>query len=449
MKVNDLGAAPSLPASNEQPTGTSAVLGLVPKLRFPEFRDHPSWQSRELHSIASPVSERAGNEDSNNILTLSGEHGLVLQSEYFGKQIAGTNSERYLKIQRNDFVYNDRTTKASEYGTIKRLSKHPHGIVSPIYKCFRFNDDQHPDFWEWYFESGAHEVQLRSLANEGARAGRFNVSIDRFLSTRAHAPESSSGEQQKIAECLSTLDGLIGAESQKLDALKAHKKGLMQQLFPREGETLPRLRFPEFQDAPEWEEFELGEWFSPIRNGFVGTATPHYVESGGIKYLQGKNIKRGRIETDGLMFIREAFHQRQAKSHLKVGDLLMVQSGHVGECAVVPVDFAGCNCHALIILTPQRTLNSEFFVHYFYSPIGELAIFHITTGNTIKHILASEMKALKVLVPSLAEQHRIASCLSSLDDLIAAQRNRIDALKTHKQGLMQQLFPSPSAEAGG
>ncbi len=198
---------------------------LTPKLRFPEFRDTPGWTSKALHTIAEPVSDRADNEDQNNILTLSGEHGLVLQSEYFGKQIAGANSERYLKIRRDDFVYNDRTTKASEYGTIKRLTKHPHGIVSPIYKCFRFKVGELPVFWEWYFESGAHQAQLRSLANEGARAGRFNVSIDRFLSTSVCTPERSKAEQQKIAECLSTLDELIGAESQKLDALKAHKKG--------------------------------------------------------------------------------------------------------------------------------------------------------------------------------------------------------------------------------
>ena len=205
---------------------------LTPKLRFPEFRGGAGWEESELRTLADPVTDRAENEDENNILTLSAEQGLVLQSEYFGKKIAGTNAERYFRIQRDDFVYNDRVTKASAYGTIKRLKKHPHGIVSPIYKCFRFRDGELPGFWEWYFEAGAHDAQLRSLANEGARAGRFNVSIDRFLATSVWVPSSDSGEQQKIATCLSSLDDLIGAESRKLDALKAHKKGLMQQLFP-------------------------------------------------------------------------------------------------------------------------------------------------------------------------------------------------------------------------
>ena len=124
---------------------------------------------------------------------------------------------------------------------------------------------------------------------------------------------------------------------------------------------------------------------------------------------------------------------------------MLVQSGHVVECAVVGPDFAGTNCHALVILTPKRKLNSGFFVHYFYSAIGEHAIFHITTGNTIKHILASELKTLPVLVPKFAEQQRIATCLNNLDALITAETQKLAALKSHKKGLMQQLFPSAEA----
>ena len=169
----------------------------------------------------------------------------------------------------------------------------------------------------------------------------------------------------------------------------------------------------------------------------------YYTTSDGVRYLQGRNIKQGRIEAHNLIYITNEFHNRQRKSHLKTGDILMVQSGHVGECAVVGPDFAGTNCHALVILTPKRKLSSEFFAHYSYSPIGELAIFQITTGKTIKHILASELKTLPVLVPDFAEQQRIATCLSSLDALITAETQKLEALKAHKKGLMQQLFPSP------
>ena len=162
-----------------------AVRTPVPKLRFPEFREAEGWNATALTLIADPVAERAIQGEEDNVLSLSAEQGIVLQSEYFGKKVAGENSERYLKIARNDFVYNDRTTKASTFGTIKRLSKYSGGIVSPIYKCFRFQGDENPVFWDCYFESGTHTKALAGLVNEGARAGRFNISITQFLSTAA------------------------------------------------------------------------------------------------------------------------------------------------------------------------------------------------------------------------------------------------------------------------
>ena len=275
-----------------------ATPGLVPQLRFPEFREAQGWKGTQLQKIAHPVSDRAVTGDGDNVLSLSSEHGLVLQSDYFGKKIAGESAERYLKLRRDDFVYNDRTTKASIFGTIKRLSKYSGGIVSPIYKCFRFHEDENPIFWEWYFESGSHDVPLRGLVNEGARAGRFNISITQFLSTAAPRPDES--EQQKTADCLSSVDELIAAQARKLDALKTHKKGLMQQLFPREGETQPRLRFPEFQNAGEWQRVRLDEIGRVIRGSsprpqgdprFFGGPVPRLM---GVQFkLKGNELNSG------------------------------------------------------------------------------------------------------------------------------------------------------------
>lgn len=413
----------------------TAKPALTPKLRFPEFRKGPAWERKELHTIAEPVSERADNEDENNILTLSGEHGLVLQSEYFGKQIAGTNSERYLKIERDDFVYNDRTTKASEYGTIKRLTKHPNGIVSPIYKCFRFNAGELPGFWEWYFESGAHEAQLRSLANEGARAGRFNVSIDRFLSTSVWTPKRGSAEQQKIAECLSTLDELIGAESQKLGALKAHKKGLMQQLFPREGETLPLLRFPEFASAPEWATKVGGDLFSNRKeDGEAGLPIYSVTVNDGM-------VPRASFDRDFGDIEDPAGNKKAHKGDITYNMMRMWQGAQgvaPEDCMVSP---------AYVVLEPQKGVCAEFFAYLFKLP-HMLRLLTATSRGLTKDRLRlyfDDFAKMCVCVPKPAEQHRIATCLSSLDDLIAAQSDRLAALQTHKQGLLQQLFPSPAA----
>lgn len=417
---------------------------LVPKLRFPEFRKLKGWSLTTLNAIADPVTERAIQGDEDNVLSLSAEHGIVLQSEFFGKRVAGDNSERYLKIARNDFVYNDRTTKASTFGTIKRLSKHSSGIVSPIYKCFRFHPDENPVFWEWHFESGSHDSALRGLVNEGARAGRFNISISQFLSTAAYRPEES--EQQKIAECLSSVDELMAAQTRKVDALKTHKKGLMQQLFPREGETQPRLRFPEFQDAGEWDDAPMGTLLVSSPDYGVNAAAVPFSEDLP-KYLRitdisedGRYLPQKRVSVD----IEVA-----DENYLDEGDIVLARTGaSVGKSYQYRKEdgrlvFAGF----LIRVKPHaKKVVSTYLANFLTT--GQfwkwVAVTSARSGQP--GINSTEYSSLTIpLPPSLHEQQRIAKCLSSLDALITAETQKQEALNSHKKGLMQQLFPSSEA----
>ncbi len=420
---------------------------LTPKLRFPEFRNAEGWEETQLRTIARPVSDRAVTGDDDNVLSLSGENGLVLQSDYFGKKVAGDSAERYLKLARNDFVYNDRTTKASVYGTIKRLSKYDGGIVSPIYKCFRFERDETPEFWERYFEADAHETQLGRLVNEGAQAGRFNISISQFLSTLVWRPQEL--EQRKIADCLTSVDELIAAQARKVDALKTHKKGLMQQLFPREGETQPRLRFPEFQDAGEWVNTPMGMLLSGAPDYGVNAAAvpfsenlPKYLRitdiSDDSRYLPGTQVSVDLDATDD--------------NYLEEGDIVLARTGaSVGKSYRYRKEdgrlvFAGF----LIRVRPNpRKLIPTYLANFLTSGQFWKWVKVTSARSGQPGINSTEYSALAIpLPPDLAEQRRISDCLTSLDDLIAVQTQKLNALKTHKKGLMQQLFPSPEeAEA--
>ena len=200
----------------------------LPKLRLGKFSQE--WKEIELSAIAKPVKKKNSTGDEIKVLSLSNEHGLVSQADYFLKKVAGDNTDRYIVLQKNDFVYNDRITKNSTYGTIKRLFLYESGIVSPIYKCFRFEKNQNPIFWEYFFESKTHESEIKQIVNEGARAGRYNISIDKFLTINVMQPPLP--EQEKIACCLTSLDRLISNQKNYIELLNKHKKGLMQQLFP-------------------------------------------------------------------------------------------------------------------------------------------------------------------------------------------------------------------------
>ncbi|BCS42755.1 MULTISPECIES: restriction endonuclease subunit S [Pseudomonas] len=401
---------------------------LIPRLRFPEFRKMAGWKKTQLQKIARPVSDRAVTGDDDNVLSLSGEHGLVLQRDFFGKKIAGDSTERYLKLLRNDFVYNDRTTKASIFGTIKRLSKYSGGIVSPIYKCFRFLSDENPVFWEWYFESGSHDAQLGSLVNEGARAGRFNISISQFLSTSAWRPDKL--EQQKVAECLSSVDELIAAQARKVSELKIYKKGLMQRLFTREGETQPRLRFPEFQNAGEWKVKRLSGMIDLISG--MHLSPDDYSTVGEVPYFTGPSDF-----TNDLSNVTKWTKRTANVSQLK-DTLITVKGSGVGEIwySTLPEVAMGRQLMAV----RSKNGSSRFMFQFLLTKKSRFE--DLGSGNMIPGLSRAVILELEACFPNLSEQERIADCLTSLDDLIAAQTLKHDALKTYKKGLMQQLFPA-------
>lgn len=414
-----------------------ATSALVPKLRFPEFHGKKAWEPTTLSAIADPVAARAVQGDEDNVLSLSAEHGIVLQSEFFGKRVAGKNSERYLKIAHNDFVYNDRTTKASAFGTIKRLSKHKGGIVSPIYKCFRFQSEENPVFWEWYFESGTHTQALAGLVNEGARAGRFNVSIAQFLSTIAWRPNEA--EQQKIAECLSSVDELIAAQARKVEALKAHRKGLMQQLFPREGETQPRLRFPEFRKAKPWRERRIAEILTKV-------SIPVDVEEGrayreiGVR-SHGKGVFHKEPVDGKAIGEKRVF---QVIPNALILNIVFAWEQSVATTSDEEVGMIASHRFPMFV-SKAEDCDVRFVKYSLLTPRGKHLLGVASPGGAGRNrtLGQDEFEKMKLIVPSKDEQVRIADLVESADELTASQTSKLEALNAHKKGLMQQLFPCP------
>ena len=409
---------------------TSDGATLVPRLRFPEFQTADGWKEVSLQKLARPVTDRATTGDADNVLSLSGEHGLVLQSDYFGKKIASDSTDRYLKIRKDDFVYNDRTTKASSFGTIKRLSNYSGGIVSPIYKCFRFQPSENPAFWEWYFESGSHNPALGGLVNEGARAGRFNISVTQFLSTNAWRPDEA--EQHRIADCLDSADALIAAQGRKVEALRAHKKGLLQQLFPLPervengikvpAETQPRRRFQEFEGPEKWQEAKLQAACNLQAGKFVAASEIQERSAGGLFPCFGGNGLRGYTTSF---------------THSGKYPLIGRQGALCGN-----VRFANGKFHATehaVVASPKKGVSVDWLFYL----LDHLDLNQFATGQAQPGLSVDVLNNVMTSIPQdEAEQQRIADCLTSLDDLIAAEIRKLDTLKTHKKGLMQQLFPS-------
>ncbi|MFU4917963.1 restriction endonuclease subunit S [Pseudomonas aeruginosa] len=413
---------------------------LVPKLRFPEFRDSGEWITVELGTLSKLVTERVGSTTCIPYTITSGI-GLISQEEKLGRTIAGNSLKNYLVLQENDFAYNKSATKAYPQGFIALYAGDERAAVpNSIFTCFRVNQNQViPTFLAALFTSNLHGKWLRTRIAVGARAhGSLQVSDDDLMATPVPLPNGTNSleEQQKIADCLSSLDNLIAAESQKLDTLKTHKKGLMQQLFPREGETVPPLRFPEFREAEEWKEKALGQ-LGKLVSGL--TYSPDDVRDEGLLVLRSSNVQDGRIVLDDNVYVRPNI--TGASPSLPNDILICVRNGSkslIGKNALIPEGMPPCTHGAF--MTVFRTIAAKFIIQLFQTEAYEKQV-AADLGATINSINGNQLKKYKFLVPEAEEQQVIADCLSSLDDLITAQNQKIDAIKIHKKGLMQQLFP--------
>ena len=184
----------------------------------------------------------------------------------------------------------------------------------------------------------------------------------------------------------------------------------------------PTIRFIGFDD--EWEQRKLGDIYGSIGNAFVGTATPYYAEQGHF-YLESNNVKDGQINHNSEIFINDEFYEKQKDKWLHTGDMVMVQSGHVGHAAVIPEELDNTAAHALIMFRNPKEEIEPYFLNYEYqTDKAKKKIENITTGNTIKHILASDMQEFVVDVPKYEEQKVIAGYFCTLDHLITLHQRK-------------------------
>ena len=244
-------------------------------------------------------------------------------------------------------------------------------------------------------------------------------------------------EQQKIANCLTSLNELINAHSDKLEALKHHKKGLMQNLFPQEGKKVPNYRFPEFDKDGEWVKKELNQLGNLI-NGL--TYRPKDLRENGLLVLRSSNIQNGIIDFSDCVFVRTDIKGANLSEPNDI--LICVRNGSkqlIGKNALIPKDIPLATHGAF--MTVFRAKYPEFVFQLLQSDAYNNQV-KADLGATINSINGKNFMKYEFLIPkNPKEQQKIASCLSAVDDLITAQVQKIEQLQQHKKGLMQGLFP--------
>ncbi|WP_228737896.1 restriction endonuclease subunit S [Acinetobacter johnsonii] len=206
-----------------------------------------------------------------------------------------------------------------------------------------------------------------------------------------------------------------------------------------EKQKCPVVRFSKFGE--NWEAQPLKNIFGKIRNAFVGTATPYYVKKGNF-YLESNNVKDGLINRKTQIFIDDYFYFKQKDKWLKTGDLVMVQSGHVGHAAVIPEELNNSAAHALIMFSDYKVPTNPYFLNYqLQTNNAKSAIEKFTTGNTIRHILSSDMKEFLGFFTNFDEQLKVGEFFQNLDQSIALHEKKLIQTQNFKKAMLEKMFP--------
>ena len=409
----------------------------IPTFRFPEFQNDGKWKEYPLGQIFSRITKR-NSVNNQNVLTISAQYGLISQYDYFNKNVAAIDVSNYYHISKYDFAYNKSKSQGYPYGAIKPLKLYEDGVVSPLYICFRIKDDRSfvNTFFEYYFESGLIHKEIDKISQEGARNhGLLNISTkDFFDKIILYIP--SFWEQKKIADCLVSIDKEIDAAKRKLDLLKEHKKGLMQRLFPAKGKTIPELRFPEFKNDGEWQIVSLGEITSVVkRRNKSNRSLPIYSINNAEGFVPqsqqfaGMDSEARGYDISAYKIIgKHTFAYNPAR--INVGSI-----GYSGELKDILIS------SLYVCFKAVENVDDDFLMCFFNSYIFNQAVESNVEGGIRSYLFYENFSRISIAIPSLYEQKRIASCVTSIEDMIKKSNEQISLLETHKKGLLQQLFP--------
>lgn len=383
----------------------------VPKLRFSEFRDEPEWQKNELAHFLTE----------SRVLGSKGNTAKKITVKLWGKGVFGKNDEiqgsintQYYRRTAGQFIYSKLDFLNQAFGIVPEyLDSYESTVDLP---CFDMSQGINPIFLLEYVKREDFYKRLGETADGSRKARRIHA--DTFLSFPIFMPRIE--EQQKIADCLSSINELISAQSQKVEALKTHKKGLMQQLFPREGETIPRLRFPEFQG--EWEPQTVGSC---------------------AKVTTGNKDTQNKIEDGKYPFFVRSQNVERINSYYYDGEAILTSGDGVGVGKNFHYINGKFDFHQRVycIYGFKEGVSGRFLYHYFSEQFYS-RVMQLNAKNSVDSVRMSMITEMPIKVPFIKEQQKIADCLSSIDFLINVQSQKLEVLKTHKFSLVQQLYPA-------
>jgi type I restriction enzyme S subunit len=371
-----------------------------------------AWEQRKLGDIAERVTRKNENNESDLPLTISAQHGLIDQRLFFNAQVASRDMSGYYLLRQGEFAYNKSTSADSPWGAIKRLTRYEKGCVSTLYICFALLN-ANPDYLVTYYETNRWHKAVQMIAAEGARNhGLLNIAPDDFFDTMVSLPESQA-EQQTIGAFFSRLDSLITLHQRKYDKLVIFKKSMLEKMFPKDGESVPEIRFAGFTDP--WEQRKL-IMVAPLQRGFDLPAEK--IIPGVYPVMMSNGIG--------------AYHNEYK---VKGPGVVTGRSGTIGNLQYVESAFWP---HNTTLWVTKFYGNHPKFIYYLYEKID---LKRYKAGSGVPTLNRNDVHDTMVFFPaSRKEQELISAVLTYLDDLITLHQRKLELLQNIKKSLLDKMF---------
>ncbi|MEC4116021.1 restriction endonuclease subunit S [Myroides phaeus] len=393
---------------------------LIPNYRFPEFKNDGSWNKLKVEEIIMNESSSLSInklEFLDNGYKLFGADGLVGYIDSYK--------------QKDDYI-----AIVKDGSGAGRLSYYPaYSSVVGTLTYLKIKDKKLNDLKFQYYN--LHNIDFKNHIKGG---GIPHIYYSDYKNDLIGNPTNPS-EQQKIAACLSSLDDVIAGHEEKLTLLEEHKKGLMQNLFPQEGETQPKYRFPEFENDGDWDVVPFSKYITLFRGSsprpIVDFQTTDEDAVNWIKIGDTKNAISYKLQ-----YAEEKITHEGAKKSRPVvnGEIILANSMSYGKAYILELD--GCIYDGWFVLRNYEAFfDKNYLIQLLNSDYLQNQYKKLAAGGIVQNISSEIVYNTELFHTTKEEQQKIASVLSSVDELIVAQREKIEALKEHKKGLMQGLFP--------
>lgn len=388
---------------------------LIPEVRFEGFQGE--WEEYKLSEISSKETEKNKDLLYSETFTNSATKGILSQTDYFINEITNTkNIDSYFIVKPDAFVYNPRMSVNAPVGPINRNKLKRTGVMSPLYYVFNVNKEKmNYDFLEWFFKTHNWHMFMFLNGNSGARSDRFSIKDADLEKMEITAPVDKF-EQDIVGSYLKNLDKAVQFKENKIEKLQSFKQAMLQKMFPKEGETVPEIRFEGFEG--EWELTNLGEYTS------ISTGSSDLQDS----------VPDGKYP----FFVRSDDVQRSNR-YLYDGEAILIPGeGRLGE--IFHYINGKFDFHQRVYKISDFIKNDAIFTMYYMKRDFKSHALQKTAKATVDSLRMDVIKDFEIPLPSIEEQKQIGEYFEILDQNIQSKQAELEKLKQFKKAMLQKMF---------